>query len=41
MIGNEVLLSCTITVNSDENAISDKVEWLKDGKLIDFKNTKS
>ncbi|VDM91620.1 unnamed protein product [Litomosoides sigmodontis] len=40
MIGNEVLLNCTITVDSDGNAVNDEVEWLRDGKVIDFRNTK-
>ncbi|CAG9540391.1 unnamed protein product [Cercopithifilaria johnstoni] len=40
MIGNEVLLNCTITIGSETNNTNDGVEWWRNGKLIDFKNTK-
>ncbi|VBB33464.1 unnamed protein product [Acanthocheilonema viteae] len=40
MIGNEVLLNCTITISNETNDINDEVEWWRDGQLIDFKNTK-
>ncbi|MCP9257503.1 Clathrin heavy chain [Dirofilaria immitis] len=40
MIGDEVLLNCTITINAETNATNDEVEWWRDGQRIDFKNTK-
>lgn len=41
MIGNEVLLNCTITIGSETNSTGGEVEWWRDGQPIDFKNTKS
>lgn len=46
MIGDEVLLNCTITIGGEINGTGGgggggEVEWWRDGKPIDFKNTES
>uniref|UniRef100_A0A915PCX0 Ig-like domain-containing protein n=1 Tax=Setaria digitata TaxID=48799 RepID=A0A915PCX0_9BILA len=40
MIGNEVLLNCTITISNETNNTGAEVEWWRDGQPIDFRNTK-
>lgn len=40
LIGNEVLLNCTITT-SNGSTLDEQVMWLRDGKPIDFTRTNS
>ncbi|VDK88707.1 unnamed protein product, partial [Onchocerca ochengi] len=40
MIGDEVLLNCTIMIGAETNGTNGEVEWWRDGQRIDFKNTK-
>uniref|UniRef100_A0A915BYW5 Ig-like domain-containing protein n=1 Tax=Parascaris univalens TaxID=6257 RepID=A0A915BYW5_PARUN len=39
MIGDEVLLNCTITVTNESNSLDDEVQWSRDGRPIDFSNS--
>ncbi|VDN02947.1 unnamed protein product [Thelazia callipaeda] len=39
MVGNEVLLNCTIIIGNETNSVSNEVEWWRDGQLIDFRNS--
>ncbi|VDM46652.1 unnamed protein product [Toxocara canis] len=41
MVGDEVLLNCTITLSNGTSSLDDEVQWSRDGRPIDFSNSNS